>query len=258
MPNSRTSFFAGLCLLLYAFHGGTTIAAPIVNAPMPIDRRLEVQVIQVSDTSGAQTAPLFGTIVQQGQIFGAIDTIWAQAGIDVSFKFRLTPYLDDFTFSGTPGSNNPRPTSDLNTIITRANTAGGVLDPNIKVVNLFMVRIVPGFSQTSDNTSNGLAFLDANGVTLWAGPNLASFEGGRDVIASVLAHELGHNLGLDHIVANENLMQAGGSPNDGERLNASQIANVRDSTLLVVIPEPNSLVLLIFGMSSLALRRRSR
>jgi hypothetical protein len=257
MPYSKLSLIAGLCLLLGASLG-TSFAAPIVNAPMPIDRRLEVQVIQVSNSSGAQSAPLFGTIVQQGQIFGTVNTIWAQAGIDVSFKFRLTPYLDNFTLSGTAGSNNPRPTSDLNSIITKATNAGGVLDPNIKVVNLFMVQIVPGFSQTGNNTSNGLAFIDGNGVTLWAGPNLTSFEGGRDVIASVLAHELGHNLGLSHIVEGENLMQAGGSPDDGERLNASQIANVRDSSLLIAIPEPNTLALLIFGLSSFALRRHAR
>ena len=48
-------------------------------------------------------------------------------------------------------------------------------------------------------------------MAMWAGPNLFSFNGGREIIASVLAHEIGHNLGLPHIGASQNLMQSGGS-----------------------------------------------
>jgi hypothetical protein len=38
-------------------------------------------------------------------------------------------------------------------------------------------------------------------------------------VASVIAHEIGHNLGLEHVTTGENLMKPGGG---GERLNAAQ------------------------------------
>src|SRR5688572_29900208 len=81
-------------------------AALIVNPPMTIDRQLTVHVIQVADDAGGNAAPLFGSASAQTAIFAGIDTIWAQAGIDVEFKFRLSPYNDTFTLTGTPGNNN--------------------------------------------------------------------------------------------------------------------------------------------------------
>ena len=69
------------------------------------------------------------------------------------------------------------------------------------------------------NSAAGLAFVGGNGITAYVGSNLLTFQSGLEAIASVIAHEIGHNLGLPHIVEAENLMQAGGSPNEGERLN---------------------------------------
>lgn len=218
-------------------------ATLVVNAAAPITERVTVQIIRVSSDSGDNTAPAFGDATQQAQIFSAIDTIWAQAGIDIAFNLTVTPWNSSFALTGTPGDNNPRPDVDLDTIVTNAALAGvAAADP--LAINLFLVQIVPGFSQTSNNTSNGLAFLDANGISLWAGPSLTSFTAGRDVIASVVSHEIGHNLGLDHLVEAQNLMQAGGSPDDGERLNASQIATALASPFSVPIPEPAAITLI--------------
>jgi hypothetical protein len=253
--------------ILVATSGTAANADPIVNPALPIVERVNVAIIQVQDDLGMNAAPLFGTAGQTASIFAKIDQIWAQAGIDVEFiSFRTVatanPYNSTFALTGTAGNNNPRPTGDLATIV--ANATPGFIHPDPNTLNLFVTRIVPGFSQTSDNTSNGLAFLGGNGITFWAGPNLPAFGGGEDVIASVLAHEIGHNLGLAHIVEAQNLMQEGGSPNPGERLNAAQIAISIASpfSVIIAVPEANSFAAVglfgaLAGVWGWASRRRS-
>ena len=246
-----TAFFSLAC---------QATAALILNAAMPITERVTVNLIDVANNDGTNAASVFGNVAQQAAILNNIDLIWAQAGIDIDFKFRAGTYNNTFANFGTTGANSPRPGNDLFTTISNAQAAGGVLDPNPNVLNLFLVNIVPGFSQTSANTANGISILGGNGITAWAGPNLVSFAAGQEVIASVFAHEIGHNLGLDHIVEAENLMQPGGSPNLGQRLNAAQIATAIASpfSVVVAVPEPSStgLILVSIGIFGLKMRRR--
>ena len=54
---------------------------------------------------------------------------------------------------------------------------------------------------TAENVANGLAFVDGNGTAIHIGDNLPTFEMTiREMWrpASV-AHEIGHNLGLNHV-----------------------------------------------------------
>lgn len=241
------SFFSLLLLLVAP---DVSRAALIVNPAQTITQAVTVQIVEVAADDGTNAAPLFGTPTQQAAIFSLVDTIWAQAGIDVEFKLRTEVWDNSFALLGTPGNNNPRPTSDLNTLTSNAATAG-FDDPDPLVLNLFMVRIVPGFSQSSDNSSNGLALVGGNGIAFWAGPNLPSFAAGEEAIASVLAHEIGHNLGLNHVVEAFNLMQAGGSPNEGQQLDSDQIALALASQYTVPVPEMAVGSFLVFGVAGL-------
>lgn len=92
------------------------------------------------------------------------------------------------------------------------------------IVDIYFVEIAAGFSDATENTANGLAYVGPNGITMHVGDNLPSFLGGIDEVARVMAHEIAQNLGLSHVSGTNKLM------NDGPDLNASQITTIVNSS----------------------------
>jgi len=81
------------------------------------------------------------------------------------------------------------------------------------------------------------------------------FTAGQEVVASVLAYEIGHNLGLGLVTEAWDLLQSSGQPNQGEMLNAPQISAAPASPFALAIPEPALLALWL--MAVLVLRSRA-
>lgn len=240
-------------------------AALITNMAMPITHRVTVQPIVVSNDDGTNTAEYFGDVTQRGIIQGLVNTIWAQAGIQVDFLAANT-WNNTFANIGNPADNNPRPDSDLSVVVSTGDAAG-VGNANPLVLDIYFVEISAGFSDTNVTDPvngefyvNGLANTPGNGMTLHVGDSLVSFTAGQEAVASVFAHEIGHNLGLMHLVEAQNLMQEGGSSNLGERLNATQIATARMSPFAIAaVPEPSGVaVLSLAAIGYVVRRRRSR
>jgi hypothetical protein len=170
------------------------LAALIVNPARPITHQVTVQMIQTARSDGSSPATVFGNATQRASIEAGIDTIWAQAGVDVQFLPNVNTWNNTFAFEGNGGS---RSSNDLGTIVSTGDAAG-VTNPTPSVINEFFVNIVPGFGFTSENTANGIANLGRDGTAQFVGDNLLTFQSGREVIAGVVAHEIGHVLGLQH------------------------------------------------------------
>ncbi len=243
--------------------GFTLVTAPassalVLNSAMTITDVVTVQPIILSDTGGGNTANYFGDASQSATIMGHVDSIWAQAGIDVNF---LSANTWNNTFANSGNGSDPRPQSDLNTIATDGDAAG-VSSGSLDIINMYFVLHSAGHSLLSANSAAGLASLPGNTVTQYVGTNLLGFAGGLEVIASVVAHEIGHNLGLGHFMSGgQNLLQPGSSSDQGERLTAGQISTALASNLsasVTPVPIPPAIALFLSGLAIFGFMRRKR
>jgi hypothetical protein len=228
-------------------------AAVIVNPAATLDRELTVQLIQARTTGGTNPATVFGNAAQRLEIETTLDQIWAQAGIDITLLPTVTFFDNSFALNNNGNTAGIRPTGDLSTIFVQAGAAG-VLLPG-KVAHTVFVDFVPGFPLLTENSSAGLAFVGGNGIAMFVGDNLVGFPEGLELIAGVFAHEIGHNLGLNHVANSSPNLMAGGDATTAQ-LDLGQIATARSSNLLVAVPEPASLSLLLPGLLLVTSRRR--
>lgn len=260
--------FALSCLLAYP---GIASAELIVNSGAPIDLRLTVQPIIVSNSDNTNMATFMGTAAQEAAIKLNVDRIWGQAGINVHW---LTPNHWNSTFAniGTVPLPGTRPASEYEQILSQGQAAGVSAPTNI--LSMYFIDVVPGFpvagapDPQSRYGGEGLATVSGPGSTIRFGDLLpgAIFMGdplGEQFAAKLLAHEIGHNLGLLHLNEAANLMLAA-DPTPPEiginaRLNAGQILTVRESDqFLTAVPEPSSIAIgYLIGLVALIRQRRA-
>lgn len=190
---------------------GTALAQE-TNPAQPITHELNVQLIQTTSSDGTEAAGVFGTPTQQSDIEDRLSLIWGQCGVRVNVLPTINTYANDFALDGRPTDYSAiaRPQSHLGTIVRQGDAAGaGSSDPG--TIDAYFVDIVPGFERLGSNFVAGLANVDRNGLTMFVSESLNSFANGRSVVATVFAHEIGHNLGLQHLPTDSpNLMATSG------------------------------------------------
>lgn len=226
--------------------------ASAVTIGLPITRTVTVQPIILSNDDGSNTATFFGSLTQKTEIENFIDATWSQAGINVDFLNAIS-WNNSFANNGASGFQDPRPNTDLKAIIDSAESAN-LTHPNPDFINIFFVNLPAGFSPRDDNHAAGLAFIGANGVTQFVGTNLLGIN--KEIIADVVAHEIGHNLGLFHTEDEiNNLMSPDGT---GNALTNDQIAIILNSDFANVSAVPVPAAMWLFGSGLIALASFSR
>lgn len=213
----RSLFLPVLIILL--LHPPVGAAINVLPAK-PATHQVVVRPI-VARKDASNVANFMGTQSSEDYIKAQVGIIWSQLGVQITWLDEAE-FTDSFYYDGSPNdySGSSRPTGDLSAVLT--NPGSPALSGNPIELNMLFVEISPGFPQLNGNTAAGYARVDRNGSTLYVGSNLLGWNGGRDVVASVIAHEIGHNLGLPHYQADESNLMYSGSDGDGEELIASQ------------------------------------
>lgn len=188
-------------------------------ATSQIDEVVFVRPIITSNDDGSNTAEFFGNADEEVQIKRYINDIFYQARIELNWT---APRTWNSTFANV-GNSSPRPFEDAFELFDQGDAAG-VSNSESLTLNMFFIEIVPGNGDLAENTVNGLSLDEENGVTFQVGDVLPTFDDGRKAVARVAAHEIAHNLGLDHVSNTSNLMSY---PNiTGTNLSNAQIATL--------------------------------
>ncbi len=207
-PRDRLSVLVGIAMIL----GACSDSAGPSSHPDSIELAVRIHLVQ-SDQLDELNVRLSDAEVTE--LITAVNETWAQAGVVWSLESIVREDArNESLFRHALTDPTVSPISVLTSVLTSENLA-----PDIW--NVFMIRDFGG--------GLGGVYLGIEGVVVSAEIDPS---GQRDIdggMARILAHELGHSLGLVHVpcMALGNLMAAGCTLGSRTFLDATQITGVR-------------------------------
>lgn len=186
---------SGVMLFLLAaplVAAGPARAAVFGSPPVPITKTIDIQPIDVCNSSGTSCAPTSFAPVYEAYA----DLIFQQAGVGLVF-LPATKFI--------PASSDPtnwlNPTidasgSDAFDVAHQLMRLPGHGQPTSNTTAVLNLWFVDTLKVSSGPTVYGTGFIGGNGAIVATAPNPVT---GALASVDTLAHEVGHNLGLTHV-----------------------------------------------------------